>query len=247
MKTESNSQNTWFGVSMFLIGLIAGGAITFGMSGGLPGLNGADERMPGGAPTAPTDQPTAMERMLGAAEAAGLDEDAFEKCFADFSDENILAEMEKGRTEGVSGTPGNILVNLKTKKAILLSGAQPFESFKTAIDELINSPSKPSAAGVEQPASVPELTSDDHVRGNRKADIAVFEYSDFQCPFCTRVHGTYKQIIDHYGDQVMWVYRHFPLTSIHPDAVPYSKGSECAAKLGGEDAFWSFTDELFKS
>jgi protein-disulfide isomerase len=246
MKSETSTQNTWFGVSMFLIGLIAGGAITIGMSGGLD-RNGSGGTAGQQVPTAPTEQLTAMDRMLQAASAAGLDEDAFETCYADSTDADILAEMNRGRDEGVSGTPGNILVHLKTKKALLLSGAQPLESFKAAIDDLINNPSGPLQAGAVAPTSVPSLLADDHIRGNPDADIALFEYSDFQCPFCTRVHATYKEVIDQYGDDVMWVYRHFPLTSIHPDAVPYAIGSECAASLGGNDAFWSFTDELFKS
>jgi protein-disulfide isomerase len=84
----------------------------------------------------------------------------------------------------------------------------------------------------------------EHVRGSKdKAQIAIIEYSDFQCPFCHRVHPTYKQIMDAYGDKVVWVYRHFPL-SFHPDAMPFAVGSECATELGGNDAFWKFTDDL---
>jgi protein-disulfide isomerase len=83
----------------------------------------------------------------------------------------------------------------------------------------------------------------DHIRGNKDAKIAVIEYSDFECPFCHRVHPTYKQIMDKYGDNVMWVYRHFPL-SFHQDAEPLAIGSECASELGGSDAFWAFADQI---
>lgn len=245
--SESNAQNTWFGVSMFLIGLMAGGAVMMGLSGGLP------SRAPTGgtggtAPTAPTQQVSAMDRMLALVDDLDLNKDEFTKCFAaEASKDEILSEMDMGKAEGVSGTPGNIVVNLKTKKAKLLSGAQPYTSFKTAIDDLLANPTGPNSAGTAEPVTVPTLKDDDHIRGNANADIAIFEYSDYQCPFCTRVHPTYLQVMDEYGDKVMWVYRHFPLTSIHPDALPLAIGSECVAAQGGNDAFWDYTDALFES
>ena len=56
-----------------------------------------------------------------------------------------------------------------------------------------------------------------------------------------------KQVMDEYGDQVRWVYKHFPLDSIHSEARPAAIAAECAANLGGNDAFWSFTDSLFEN
>ncbi len=87
---------------------------------------------------------------------------------------------------------------------------------------------------------------EDHIRGNPDANIAVIEWSDLQCPFCARVHTTYKQLMTDYGDDIMWVYRHFPLNSIHPDAQKAAEGSECAAEQGGNNAFWEFVDLVFE-
>lgn len=102
------------------------------------------------------------------------------------------------------------------------------------------------ASAAPQPAAkVPPVTRTDHVRGNPRARISIIEYSDFQCPFCKRNHPTMKQILATYGDDVNWVYRHFPLTSIHPNAQKAAEASECAADQGGNDAFWAYTDALF--
>lgn len=87
-------------------------------------------------------------------------------------------------------------------------------------------------------------SAEDHVRGNPNASISVIEFSDFECPFCARLHPTLIRLIKEHED-VNWVYRHLPLTSIHRRALAASIASECVAKLGGNDAFWSFTDTVF--
>ena len=107
---------------------------------------------------------------------------------------------------------------------------------------VVQAPSIPPPAG-----DVPPIDFEtDHIRGNTKAMVAVIEYSDFECPFCQRVHPTYQQIMDTYGDKVMWVYRHYPLP-FHPNAEPAAIASECANELGGNDVFWKFADKLFSS
>ena len=55
-----------------------------------------------------------------------------------------------------------------------------------------------------------------------------------------------QRIVQEYGDQVAWVYRHFPLDSIHSKARPEAVAAECAAELGGNDAFWKYADRFFE-
>ena len=87
----------------------------------------------------------------------------------------------------------------------------------------------------------------DHIRGNPRAPVTVVEYSDFECPFCKRFHPTVKRLVDESGGRVRWVYRHFPLDELHPvKARKEAVASECAAELGGNDAFWKFADRFFE-
>jgi protein-disulfide isomerase len=105
---------------------------------------------------------------------------------------------------------------------------------------------QPAGAQPSAPVDVKiELSKNDHVRGNREARIVLVEYSDFECPFCARFHPTAQQVLSEYGNEVMWVYRHFPLTSIHPSAQELALASECIFEQGGDDAFWNYADSVF--
>jgi protein-disulfide isomerase len=95
--------------------------------------------------------------------------------------------------------------------------------------------------------NIAPITEADHIRGNPNAPLVIVEYSDFDCPYCQRFHVTMQKVMDEYGPggQVAWVYRHMPLTSLHPSAGHLAEASECVAELGGDEAFWKFADMIF--
>lgn len=101
--------------------------------------------------------------------------------------------------------------------------------------------------GNGDPSDIPAVTAEDHILGNPDAEIIVVEYSDIECPFCKQFHITMAEIMEEYGQdgRVAWVYRHFPLTQIHPNAPRLAEASECVSELGGNTAFWAFLDEIF--
>lgn len=87
----------------------------------------------------------------------------------------------------------------------------------------------------------------DHIRGDPAAPVTLVEYSDFECPFCKSFHPTVKKLVNESGGRVRWVYRHFPLDELHPvKARKEAVASECAAELGGNDAFWKFADRFYE-
>lgn len=92
------------------------------------------------------------------------------------------------------------------------------------------------------------VTTVDHIKGNPDAPIKIVEYSDFECPFCQQFHRTLTQVMDKYGadGEVAWVFRQFPIEQLHSKAPAVAMASECVAELGGNDAFWQFTDSYFE-
>lgn len=93
---------------------------------------------------------------------------------------------------------------------------------------------------------VAPITKKDHIRGNPNAPIMIVEYSDYDCPYCLAFHQTMTNVMAEYGvdGKVAWVYRQQPIAGLHPNAPKIAQASECVAELGGNDAFWSFTDAL---
>ncbi len=87
-------------------------------------------------------------------------------------------------------------------------------------------------------------SAEDRSRGNLDAQVTIIEFSDLQCSYCARFHGTMKQVMENYPTQVRWVYKHFPLDSIHPYARKAAEASECS---GDQGKFWEYTDSLYEN
>lgn len=83
----------------------------------------------------------------------------------------------------------------------------------------------------------------DHVFGNEKSKVILYEYGDYQCPGCESAYPVIKQLTEKYKDQIGFVFRNFPLTSIHPNALAAASASE-AAGLHGK--YWEMHDKLYE-
>jgi protein-disulfide isomerase len=83
----------------------------------------------------------------------------------------------------------------------------------------------------------------DVVRGPADAKVTVVEFTDYQCPYCQRYYvQTYQRIIEEYGDQIRYVLKDLPLTSMHPEAAPAAVAAHCANE---QDSFWEYHELLF--
>ncbi len=82
----------------------------------------------------------------------------------------------------------------------------------------------------------------DHIRGPADAPLTLVEYSDFECPFCGQATGVVDDLREQFGDQLRYVFRHLPLTDLHPRAELAAEAAEAAAE---QDRFWEMHDRLF--
>jgi Na+/H+ antiporter NhaA len=87
---------------------------------------------------------------------------------------------------------------------------------------------------------VPVDDARDHLRGPAKAPVTVVEYGDFECPYCGQAEPAVRSLLRDFGD-VRYVWRHLPLTDVHPHAQMAAEAAEAAAAQG---AFWEMHDLL---
>ncbi len=84
----------------------------------------------------------------------------------------------------------------------------------------------------------------EHVYGTRTSKVIVVEYADYQCPGCGQVAPVLKQVYEKYKDKVTFIFRNFPLYSIHPNALAAASAAESAGRQG---KFWEMHDKLYEN
>ena len=179
--------------------------------------------------------------------------------------ERIKRDMADAAKFGARGTP-NFFINGRN-----LRGAQPIEAFKSTIDEEMKKADAKLAAGTPRGQLYAALIKDGldkaaapppqaahpgepdantrfraeikgaPMKGAKDAPVTIVQWSDFQCPFCSRVEPTISKVMDEYKGKVRVVWRDLPLP-FHPNALP----SAIAARAAGEQGkFWEMHDKLF--
>ncbi len=154
------------------------------------------------------------------------------------------------------GTP-HFFVN-----GIRLAGAQPFEKFKEVIDAQLAKAKQIVAKGTARAAVYDEIMkegkeppppqkkeigaapADSPIKGNKNAKIVIQEFSDFECPFCSRVNPTIAQVLEEFGNDVKVVWRNLPLP-FHKNAPLAAEAAYEVYKQKGDKAFWEYHDKLF--
>ena len=171
------------------------------------------------------------------AQKLGLDQNKFNSCLDSGSKTDLVKkDLDDGTKVGVNGTPA-FFINGR-----LISGAVPFEQFKTIIDEELGEGS-PSAVVSRVEVGVGDLPG----LGSSDAKVTLVEFSDYQCPFCGRhFTATEGQLKKDYIDsgKVKFYYRDYPLSQIHPGA---QKGAEAARCAGDQNKYWQYHDLIFQN
>jgi protein-disulfide isomerase len=197
------------------------------------------------------------------ARTAGLDLARYRAALAGGRGEARLVEdLALASQVGAGGTP-TMFFNCRQ-----LVGAVPFETMKPVAEEELKKAEALLARGVKRgpglyqqacqanvaaaPAPAPAaaapaaraqigLRPDDPVKGPATAPVTLVLFSDFQCPYCSRVEPTLKQVEEAYGPKVRIAWKHLPL-GFHPNAMPAAEAAEAAREQG---KFWPMHDKLF--
>ena len=184
------------------------------------------------------------------AKGLSLDGDAFVECVASGRHDDVIqANQDEGVMLGVRGTPGFFI------NGFPISGAQPYELFEYAVSLAEEGTLADAYVAPPQEAPQPESTPRGPVEvntdgafsiGDADAPVVIVEFTDFQCPFCSRHFlQTFPQIKAEYVDtgKVRYVFMDFPLSSIHPQAQLAAEAARCA----GDQAFHAEMHDLLFS
>ncbi len=158
------------------------------------------------------------------------------------SEKNLKDQMAKIMKENpdvvigaIDANPDKFIeaLNNAVKKAQEGQGKKREEEEKKQLEESFNNPLKA------------EIRSDEAIRGTKGAPITLVEYSDFECPFCSRGFNTVMELMDKYKGKIQFVYKHLPL-SFHPQAMISSQYYEALRLQSPEKAF-EFHDKIYKN
>jgi protein-disulfide isomerase len=199
------------------------------------------------------------EDLKGIAEKAGLKWDDVKSAIdGNKFGEKIDGSVELANDVQARGTP-HFFIN-----GVRLSGAQPLDAFKKAIDEQLAKAKALVAKGVPKAKVYEELMKDakgppppekkeipapdaqSPIKGPASAKVTIQIFSDFQCPFCKRVEPTLAELEKEYGGKIRFVWRHMPLP-FHADAPLAGQAAQEAFAQKGNSAFWKFHDKLFEA
>jgi protein-disulfide isomerase len=214
------------------------------------------------------DKTTGLDRdsILGYAQQIGLDMAKFQ---ADLDSDAVIkiveADIQAGSAAGVNGTPHFLLNGTE------LSGAQPLPAFQAALDKELEAAKPYIEKGLSGRAIYEQMAKDDPrkvvrrpapeppkpaapivldqgnspFKGAANAPVTIFQFSEFQCPFCSRVEPTLEALMNDpaYAGKIKIVFKHFPL-GFHPFA---QKAAEAALFAHDNGKFWELHKIMFEN
>lgn len=147
----------------------------------------------------------------------------------------MIKENPEIITEAIEANPEKFIeaLNNAVKASQEGQGKKREEEEKKALEESFNKP------------LLAEIRSDESFRGNADAPITLIEYSDFECPFCSRGFNTVMELMEKYKGKIRFAYKHLPL-SFHPQAMPAAQYYE-AIRLQSPEKAWAFHDAIYKN
>lgn len=192
-------------------------------------------------------QNSSLDNLISIAVSLWTDWSALQACVDEWRYVQAVNDMMNQASElfGVSGTPGNVIVDRENGNYILIAGAYPAEEFVNAINEYKNGAENYIAGGDEVKNVVNNMLASTPVRGDENARFTIVEYTELLCPYCQRhsQQWTINTVLDQFPGEVNSVSRHF---IIHwEEALQLEATMECVAELN-PSAYYEVFEEAFQ-
>lgn len=134
-----------------------------------------------------------------------------------------------------------LVFTISTFLILIIQGYREIQRGEYDFSDSFTQDTSTNSSGIDQ-ADV--VTSDDPSLGPEDAKVTIVEFGDFQCPFCRESFPIVREVLSSYEGQVRYIWRDFPASSVHPQAVLAAVAGECVAEQD-ESKFWAFHDQLF--
>jgi protein-disulfide isomerase len=146
---------------------------------------------------------------------------------------------------GLTGCEGGSRADLDEIKKGQKDLLAKLDNVEKAVQQIKAAPAAAAARPQVDPNKVYNIPlTDAHMKGPKDAKVTIVEFSDFQCPFCKQATPLLDDVLKSYPKEVNLVFKQFPLTSIHPNAMPAAKAAVAAGKQG---KFWQMHDIMFEN
>ena len=180
-----------------------------------------------------------------------VDRTQFKACLqSDKFQQTVEAQLKEATNSGVQSTPTHVIFDTQTNKTRLIEGALPFETLSKELVAFQNN--QPTTITTETQNPRTELavrkpdSSQDNWKGPKEARYIWIEFVDFECPYCKVANQELQKLLDKNPD-LAFVYRHFPLTQIHPNAQKLAEASECYKDQYGQNGFWLIVNKIYSN
>lgn len=156
--------------------------------------------------------------------------------------QDIAADVAQATAEAMSAE----LLSDKQVQAAVKQGMISFVKDRAGGGGTQKTKGAKAGGGQAPTAQVPAVSDTEHVLGPADATYTLIEYSDYECPYCARLHNRIlPELRERMGDDLRVVYRHRPLPMHEPQATKSALAAECVASMKGDGAFWQYTSALF--
>ncbi len=226
-------------IAIVICGLLIGGGII--LSKTIPQNTSSEQKQ--------QTESDVKKELLTVAKKFNINKEKLTACLDSGNKKQTIADaVSLAEKSGVAGTPTFFIIKrtigsddrIISEKQFPIIGARDKATILKSIETEISPDGQPALSGEKI-----VLSDSDHWLGSRRASTIIVMYSDIDCPFCKRAEPIIQEILAEHPE-FGFVYRHSPITTLHPFAAYKAEATECVKEISDEKTFWNYLRELAK-